>query len=341
MSSHKRTYHHFSNSIVPHTTLTGPIRKRKEKDRLTNKRNHQPTPHLTNILRNQPNRRPHLPRNTNRQLGIRIRLFIVPPTSHKVIIHIRTLHAVQDIQEKNSAADSLVFEAADTAAAATLFGLLVGPFDHFCIGDFALAKALGERGEGFGDVAAHELPDETEGECALAVSDVCALDADEGEAHLLAEFDGVVRVLDGLEAHKFAAGSGRFVDVAPVDAAWDDFVVGLEEDGAVAEVVEEGVDGRLDVEGVEPEGEDAGFALAFGVEVFHLELFFFGDRVEARVGVEKVGDEGEVEFRVAGYKGGGGKKFAAVESVGVLEDFFGSLEEVAGLEGRAAADVGC
>ena len=35
--------------------------------------------------------------------------------------------------------------------------------------------------------------------------------------------------------------------MAPVYAAGDDFVVGLEEDTAVAEVVEEGVYGGLDV----------------------------------------------------------------------------------------------
>lgn len=86
----------------------------------------------------------------------------------------------------------------------------------------------------------------------------------------------------------------------PVDAAGDDFVVGLEEDIAVAEVVEQRVNGRFDVEGVEPKGKDTGLAFAFGVEVLDFEFFFFGDGVEAGVCVEEVGDEGEVEFRVAG-----------------------------------------
>lgn len=65
--------------------------------------------------------------------------------------------------------------------------------------------------------------------------------------------------------------------MAPVHGALDDLVVGLEEDGAVAEVVEEGVHGGLDVEAVEPEGEDAGFALALGVEVLDFELLLLGD----------------------------------------------------------------
>lgn len=120
--------------------------------------------------------------------------------------------------------------------------------------------------------------------------------------------------------------------MTPVDSAGDDFIVGLQEDGAVAEVVEEGVDGWLDVERVEPEGEDAGFAFAFSVEVFDLLFFFFGDGIETGVGVEEVGDEGEVEFGVTGYEGGGREEFAAFEFVGVLENLFSALKEIAGLE---------
>ena len=56
--------------------------------------------------------------------------------------------------------------------------------------------------------------------------------------------------------------------------------------------------------------------------------------------VEEVGDEGEVEFRVAGYEGGRGQEFAAGEAVGVCEDLFGALVEVAGLEGGAVAEGG-
>lgn len=104
---------------------------------------------------------------------------------------------------------------------------------------------------------------------------------------------------------------GKFVDVPPVDGALDDFVVGLEEDSAVAEIVEEGDDGGLDVETVEPQGEDAGFAFTFGVEVFDLELFFFGDGVEGGVVVEQVGDKGEIELGVAGDEGLGGEELAA------------------------------
>lgn len=59
------------------------------------------------------------------------------------------------------------------------------------------------------------------------------------------------------------------------------------------------------------------------------------------MGVEEVGDEGEVKFRVAGDERGGGEEFAAGELVGVLEDLFGALEQVVGLEGGAGAEVRC
>ena len=127
--------------------------------------------------------------------------------------------------------------------------------------------------------------------------------------------------------------------MAPVDAPFDHLVVGLEEDGPVAEVVEEGVDGGLDIEAVEPKGEDAGFAFAFGIKVFDLGFFFFGDGIEAGVRVEEVGDEGEVEFRVAGDEGGGGEEFAAGELIGVGKDLFRALEEVGGLERGAGACI--
>ena len=106
--------------------------------------------------------------------------------------------------------------------------------------------------------------------------------------------------------------------MAPVYAAREDFVVGLEEDAAIAEIVEEGVYGWLDVQGVEPEGENTSFTLAFRVEVFDLEFLLFGNRVKAGVGVEKVSNEGEVEFGVSGYKRSWGKELAAVQAVSIL-----------------------
>lgn len=120
----------------------------------------------------------------------------------------------------------------------------------------------------------------------------------------------------------------------PVDAAFDYFIVSLEEDGPVAEVIKQGIDGGLDVQAVEPESEDAGFALAFGVKVLDLGFFFFSDGVETWMGVKQVGYERKVEFWVAGDEGGWGEEFAAGKLVRVVEDLFGALKEIVGLEGE-------
>ena len=304
----------------------------KVTEKLTDKSNHEPTPHLADILGHQPNRGAHLPCNANRQLRIQIRLLVGPARRHELVVHIATLHAVQHIEQEHAGANGLIFKGANAGVAPAFPALLVGPLDHLVVGDLAFPEPLRERGERLGDVAAHELPHEAERERALAVGDVGALDADEGEAHLFAELDGVVCVFDGFEAHELGARGGTLVHVPPVDAAGDDLVVGLQEDGAVAEVVEEGYDGGLDVQGVEPESEDAGFALAFGVEVFDLRFFFFGDGIEARVGVEKVGNKGEVELGVTGDKGCGGEEFTAFKFVGVVKNLLRSLKQIPGLK---------
>ena len=127
--------------------------------------------------------------------------------------------------------------------------------------------------------------------------------------------------------------------MAPIYAAGNHFVVGLEEDASIAEIVEKGVNGWLDVQRVKPKGENTSFTLAFRIEIFDLKFLFFGNRVEARVSVEKISNEGEVEFGISSYKRRRRKKFAAVESVSILEDLFGTLEKISGLEGAAAAEI--
>ena len=119
-----------------------PFRTRRR--RLTNKSNHKSTPHLTDILRHQPDGCTHLPGNTYCQLSIRISLLIVPPASHQIIVHIATLHAIQYIQQEHTATNCLILEAADTAVAAAFLRLLVCPFDHLSVSDLPFAKSLGE-----------------------------------------------------------------------------------------------------------------------------------------------------------------------------------------------------
>ncbi len=127
--------------------------------------------------------------------------------------------------------------------------------------------------------------------------------------------------------------------MAPIYAAGNHFVVGLKENIAIAEIVEKGVNGRLNVQRVEPKGENTSFTLAFRIKVFDLEFLFFGNGIEARVSVEKISNEGKVEFGVSGYKGRRRKELAAVQSVSILENLFGTLEKVSGLEGAAAAEI--
>ena len=111
----------------------------------------------------------------------------------------------------------------------------------------------------------------------------------------------------------------------PVDAAGDDLVVGLKQDGAVLEVLEEGLHDGFDVQRVEPESEDARFALALGVKIFNLGLLFLGDGVQAGVCVEQVGHESEVELWVTRNKRCRGQELAAVKGIGVLEYHLGAL----------------
>lgn len=55
--------------------------------------------------------------------------------------------------------------------------------------------------------------------------------------------------------------------------------------------------------------------------------------------VEKISNEGEVEFGISGYKRSRGKELAAVKAVSVLQYLFRTLEKVSGLEGAAAAEI--
>lgn len=80
--------------------------------------------------------------------------------------------------------------------------------------------------------------------------------------------------------------------MAPIYAAGNHFVVGLKENIAIAEIVEEGINGRLNIQRVEPKSKNTSFTLAFRIKVFDLEFLFFGNRVEARVSVEKISNEG-------------------------------------------------
>lgn len=251
--------------------------------------------------------------------------------SHQIVIDIGALHTIQDIEQEDTVSKRRILETADTGSAAALLDHIVGPGYHVAVCDFALAHALGEVAEGVDNVTAHELPDHAESESALTIGDVSALDADKGEAVLLAEFDGVVCVFDGLESHEFVAVCGALVRVSPIDGSGNDFVVGLEENGSVAEVVEEGYNGRLNVQGVEPQSENTCFPLTLGVKVFNVSLLFLGDWVKTRMLVEEVGNKGEIELGVTSNERMRAEEFAAAQLVSVVQNLLCSLVEIMSL----------
>lgn len=227
---------------------------------------------------------------------------------------------------------------------------------------------------GRGENAPHELPYETEHERPRAVDNVGTLNSDEMHSVLFPELDCVVGVLDLLESGQralvrrdpnvllFLASSSaaavaavqrrsgrargvpsRFGDAPPDDRPGQDLVKRLENDQPVLDVLKQVEHPRLDAERVEPEREHARFTLALGVEILDCAIVFGFLLVEggqARPCVEQVGDECEVEARVAGDEGGWGEVFAATDGGGILEDLFGTLAEVARLEGGAGAFVG-
>lgn len=54
----------------------------------------------------------------------------------------------------------------------------------------------------------------------------------------------------------------------------------------------------MDIQTVQPESEDTGLSLTLGVKVVNVGLFFLGDGIKTRVGVEQVGDESKVKLGV-------------------------------------------
>ena len=127
--------------------------------------------------------------------------------------------------------------------------------------------------------------------------------------------------------------------MAPINATRDNFIVSLKEYAAVTKIIEERIDSWLNIEGIKPKRKDTSFAFTFRVKIFYFEFLFFRDRIEAWVGVEEIGDEGKVELRISGYERRWREEFTTIKSVSVLKNLLGALEEVAGLEGAAAANV--
>lgn len=306
----------------------------------TDERDNQSASDVANILGDEPNSGTHLSGNGNGELGVCVGFVVVAARGDHVVVDVAALHAVENVEQEDTIAERVVLEAANGRGFAALLGHAVGPGDHVGVADFALAHALGECAEGVDNVFAHQLPDHAESQSTLAVGDIGTLDSNKRETVLLADFDGIVCVFDSLETHEFVAAGGTLVDMAPLYRARNDLVIGLEQNGTVTEVVEKGDDSGLDVQTVEPEGENTSLTLTFSIKVFNIGLFFFGNGIKTGVGVEQVGDKGKVELGVTSDEGFGGQEFATVELVGIVEDLFGALHEVAGLKRRTRANVG-
>ena len=210
----------------------------RRRSKLTNKSGDQPTPDRANVLWDQPDGCAHFSSNADAQLGVEIAVFIAAAGRDKIIIDIAALHAIEDIKQENSSSDILVLERADARGLASFPAHVVGPLDHLGVADLVLSKTMSQSAERAGDVFAHQLPDYRERQGPLPVRNVCALDAHEGEAVLLSEFDGIISVFHRFESGHFAAWRD-FVDVPPVHTARNGLVIGLQENSAVAEVVKE------------------------------------------------------------------------------------------------------
>jgi hypothetical protein len=71
---------------------------------------HQSAAYLTDVFRHQPDRRPHLARNTDTEFGIKISLLVCPTSRDQIVVHIAALHAIEHIQEENAGTDGRVLE---------------------------------------------------------------------------------------------------------------------------------------------------------------------------------------------------------------------------------------
>src|SRR5262245_21286187 len=99
----------------------------------SNTRRNQSTLHSYYVLGHQPDSSPHLSCNTDRQLSILIALVVIPPTRHKIVIHITALHARQYVQQKDGVGEGVIFEGSNLGAFAALACHIVGPSDHVLV----------------------------------------------------------------------------------------------------------------------------------------------------------------------------------------------------------------
>jgi len=228
------------------------------------------------------------------------------------------LDRVEQINEEDASLERGVLERVHLGVLAVALDGVVGPLDDVLVAD--LATLLGaEPLEDGDDMETHQLPHNGQGQGLIAVIDISATNADKGEFEgvLLAEIYSVVAVLNLLELVQRLLG----VDLGPINGSWVNLVHDLQDDQTVTQVSEQVVHEGIDAERVHPQGKGTRLAGSLGSKEPFLELglFGFGEGLEAGVGVEQVGDEGQVELGVAGNNVAGLEELAAAELVSVLE----------------------
>lgn len=104
-------------------------------------------------------------------------------------------------------------------------------------------------------------------------------------------------------------------------------------------VSEQIVHGRLDVKRVEPQSEHARLALSFSIKVLDAlcDNRRFLERLQAWVGVEQVGDKGQVQARVTRYERRWCEVLSASDTFCVVQNLLSATGEVCRLERSARA----
>lgn len=140
----------------------------------------------------------------------------------------------------------------------------------------------------------------------------------------LGKVHGVVGVLHHLEPREFLTLFG-LGNPTPDDGAGDDLVKALQEDGSILrqhssddqvgrtvghaakhtylEILEQVVYSWVDIQAVQPQCEDTCFPLSLRIKVFNLRWCLgLVQRVKTRMGVEEMGDKGQVQLWIARYE---------------------------------------
>jgi len=217
---------------------------------------------------------------------------------------------IDEGDDEDTSLERRIVERRDLAVGGILF---VGPTNDLSIRNLLSSSESVEDGD---DVEAHHLPDQSKSQGLVGIHDVISLNVDKREVELLAEFNAIVAVFELL------VGVGRvLVDTLPIDNSGRNLVEKFEENNAIAKIVVEILDERINTKTVHPVSVGL-----FFTGFFDDDLDFDGS--EGGPSVEEIGDEGKVEFLVTLVDVLCSNELSAFEFVGSLKYHLGSLQEV-------------